>query len=51
MSDKYDFDTEDNVPDIEFNQVLWHGIKGDTAVYPGLRRSAFLTYSMNVDDD
>ncbi len=51
MSEKYDFNTEDNVPDVEFNQVLWHGIKGEKAVYPSLRRSAFLTYSKSGEDD
>lgn len=51
MSENYDFNTEDNVPDVEFNQVLWHGIKGEKAVYPSLRRSAFLTYSKSGEDD
>jgi hypothetical protein len=51
MSSHYDFTKEDNVPDVEFNQVLWHGIKGDTVSYPPIRRSAFLTYVSNDDDD
>jgi DNA-binding beta-propeller fold protein YncE len=51
MSEKYNFEIEDDVPDVEFNKVLWHGIKGDSVSYPPLRRSAFLTYSMVDDDD
>ena len=51
MCEDWDFDIEDDVPDVEFNKVLWHGIKGDLAVYPSLRRSAFLTYAQNDDDD
>ncbi len=51
MCEKYDFSIEDNVPDVEFNQVLWHGLKGDQVAYPPLRRSAFLTYSQGDDDD
>jgi len=51
MSQNYDFTKEDNVPDVEFNQTLWYGIKGDNVKYPPIRRSAFLTYSMDEDDD
>lgn len=51
MSEKYNFKKEDDVPDVEFNQVLWHGIKGDSISYPPLRRSAFLTYAAVDDDD
>lgn len=51
MSEKYNFSIEDDVPDVEFNQVLWHGIKGDMAAYPPLRRSAFLSYTVDDDDD
>ncbi|MCI2107238.1 MAG: hypothetical protein LKK12_06420 [Bacteroidales bacterium] len=51
LCDGYDFDKEDNVPDVEFNQALWHGLKGDEEKYPPIRRSAFLTYSMKDDDD
>jgi YVTN family beta-propeller protein len=51
MSENYDFKKEDNVPDVEFNQVLWHGLKGSNVAYPPIRRSAFLTYSATDDDD
>lgn len=51
LCDKYDFSKEDNVPDVEFNQAIWFGLKGESAAYPPIRRSAFLTYSMEDDDD
>lgn len=51
MSEKYNFSVEDDVPDVEFNKVLWHGIKGDLAIYPALHRSAFLSYTVDDDDD
>lgn len=51
LCEGYDFDKEDAVPDVEFNQVLWHGIKGAYAQYPPIRRSAFLTYSAEEDED
>lgn len=51
MCEKYDFTIEDNVPDVEFNQVLWYGLKGSLTPYPPLRRSAFLTYLSGDDDE
>lgn len=51
ICEKYDFTIEDNVPDVEFNQVLWYGLKGNMTPYPSLRRSAFLTYLSGDDDE
>lgn len=51
LSESYDFTKEDAVPDVEFNQVLWHGIKGPKVQYPAIRRSAFLSYTADDDDD
>jgi YVTN family beta-propeller protein len=51
MCDGYDFDKEDNVPDVEFNKALWYGLKGENVKYPPIRRSAFLAYSLEDDDD
>lgn len=51
MCENYDFTIEDNVPDVEFNQVLWHGIKGSNVPYPAIHRSAFLTYTQPDDDN
>jgi YVTN family beta-propeller protein len=40
-SEKFDFAKEDAVPDLEFNLVLWHGLKGDQEPFPGPKRAAF----------
>ncbi|HJV20619.1 MAG TPA: bifunctional YncE family protein/alkaline phosphatase family protein [Sediminibacterium sp.] len=40
-SEKFDLSKEDAVPDLEFNKVLWHGLKGDHVPFPGPRRAAF----------
>ncbi len=36
--------------DMEFNMVLWHGIKGDQSPLPAPKRSAFLKVSGKKDD-
>lgn len=41
-SEKFDLSKEDQVPDSEFNEVLWKGIKGMDAVMPAPRRAAFI---------
>lgn len=41
-SEKFDFSKEDAVPDMDFNLVLWHGIKGDLIPLPAPKRAAFL---------
>lgn len=41
-SEKFNFTKEDAVPDMEFNLVLWHGIKGDDVPLPAPRRAAFV---------
>ena len=51
MSEGFNFNKEDDVPDMEFNKVIWHGLKGDSATYPPLRRSAFLSYKQGDEDD
>ena len=40
-SEKFRFDQEDANNDLEFNWVLWHGLKG-TVPFPGPRRAAFV---------
>lgn len=40
-SEKFDLSKEDAVPDLEFNVVLWHGLKGDATPFPGPKRAAF----------
>jgi len=49
-SEKFNLAKEDAVPDLEFNIVLWHGLKGNIA-FPGPRRAAFVKLSPKKDDD
>ena len=51
MSEKFNLAKEDAVPDLEFNQVLWHGIKGDLVPFPGPKRAAFFKPIKKVDKD
>jgi YVTN family beta-propeller protein len=48
-SEKFNFAKEDSNNDIEFNRVLWHGIKGDIP-FPGPKRAAFLKIEKESDD-
>ncbi len=50
-SDLFNLSKEDAVPDLEFNTVLWHGLKGDKIPFPGPRRSAFLKLKEKKDED
>jgi phospholipase C len=49
-SEQFNFAKEDSNNDIEFNRVLWHGIKGDIP-FPGPRRAGFLTVNAKDGDD
>jgi YVTN family beta-propeller protein len=50
-SEKFDLTKEDAVPDLEFNIVLWHGIKGNDIPFPAPKRAAFLKISNSKKDD
>lgn len=50
MSEQFSFVKEDTNNDIEFNRVLWHGLKGDVS-FPGPRRAAFVMPLADDDDD
>ena len=50
-SEKFDLTKEDAVPDLEFNIVLWHGIKGSHVPFPAPRRAAFVKLSEKGDKD
>jgi YVTN family beta-propeller protein len=41
-SEKFNFTREDAIPDMEFNAVLWYGIRGNDVPLPSPRRAAFL---------
>ncbi len=48
-SEKFDLTREDAVPDLDFNVMLWHAIKGDVP-FPAPRRAAFLKTEKKEDD-
>jgi YVTN family beta-propeller protein len=50
MSEQFSFVKEDSNNDIEFNRVLWHGLKGDIP-FPGPTRAAFVIPIKDDDDD
>ncbi|NCI47625.1 bifunctional YncE family protein/alkaline phosphatase family protein [Sediminibacterium soli] len=50
-SEKFNLAKEDAVPDLEFNIVLWHGLKGDNVPFPGPKRAAFFKPIKKADDD
>ncbi len=50
-SEKFDLSKEDAVPDLEFNVVLWHGLKGDATPFPGPKRAAFFKPVKKTDKD
>ncbi len=50
-SEEFNFTKEDAVPDMEFNFVLWHGIKGDHVPLPAPKRAAFLNLRNNKAED
>ena len=50
-SEAFDFTKEDAIPDMEFNIVLWYGLKGDHTPFPSPRRAAFLKVNDKKDDD
>jgi len=50
-SEKFNLAKEDAVPDLEFNRVLWHGIKGDNVPFPGPKRAAFFKPIKKSDKD
>jgi hypothetical protein len=48
-SEGFDFSKEDKVPDMEFSEVIWKGIKGINSVVPSPTRSAFLKVNNKKD--
>ncbi|WP_410219939.1 bifunctional YncE family protein/alkaline phosphatase family protein [Pedobacter sp.] len=49
LSSKFDWSKEDAVPDLVFNEILWQGLKGESAPTP--TRAAFLKISAKKDKD
>ncbi len=50
-SEKFDLTKEDAVPDLEFNRVLWHAVKGSDNPFPAPRRAAFVKLKNGKMDD
>ena len=42
VSESFDFSKEDRIPDLIFSEVIWKAVKGEDAVMPAPRRSAFV---------
>jgi YVTN family beta-propeller protein len=50
-SELFNLAKEDAVPDLEFNVVLWHGLKGDQTPFPGPKRAAFVKLRKEEEED
>ncbi|MES2005105.1 MAG: bifunctional YncE family protein/alkaline phosphatase family protein [Bacteroidota bacterium] len=50
-SEKFNLTKEDAVPDLEFNTVLWYGLKGEKEPFPGPKRAAFFKSTKKADKD
>jgi DNA-binding beta-propeller fold protein YncE len=48
-SARFDFGGEDRVPENQFNEVLWKGIKGMNAIVPVPKRAAFVKTTAEED--
>jgi hypothetical protein len=51
QSEAFNLIKEDAVPDLEFNIVLWHGLKGDGIPFPGPKRAAFVRLRKEAEDE
>jgi len=49
-SEQFNLTKEDAVPDMEFNLVLWHGIKGSDISFPAPKRAAFVKINKTEAD-
>ncbi|MEJ7766561.1 MAG: bifunctional YncE family protein/alkaline phosphatase family protein [Chitinophagaceae bacterium] len=47
----FDLSKEDAIPDLEFTDVLWKSIKGENALVPAPRRSAFFKAAVKDDGE
>ena len=51
LSDSYNFAKEDEVPDLEFNEILWFAVKGNSNSAPAPKRAAFIKTTVPLKDD
>ena len=50
-SEAFNFSKEDGIPDNEFTEVIWKGIKGINKPVPSPKRAAFRKVNEVKDDD
>ncbi len=50
-SQSFNLAKEDKVPDLELNDVIWKSVKGENAIMPAPKRSAFVILQPKKDDD
>ncbi len=51
LSMKFDFSKEDRAPDLLFNEVIWKAVKGEAAIMPSPKRSAFLNVHSQTEKE
>ena len=51
ISESFNLDKEDEAPDLALNQVIWKSLKGEDAVMPAPRRSAFVISQKEKKDE
>jgi YVTN family beta-propeller protein len=51
LSETFDFSKEDKIPDLVFSEVIWKAVKGESAVMPAPRRSAFIKLSEEEEEE
>ncbi|MFC3560343.1 bifunctional YncE family protein/alkaline phosphatase family protein [Pedobacter jamesrossensis] len=50
-SELFNFASEDAVPDLDLNDVIWKSVKGEDSVMPAPKRSAFVILEKKKKDD
>lgn len=50
-SETFDFSKEDRIPDLEFTEVIWKAVKGESAIVPAPKRAAFIKLNEKKDKD
>lgn len=50
-SKHFNFSKEDAIPDLDLNEVIWKYVKGENAVLPAPKRSAFVILEKKKKDD
>jgi DNA-binding beta-propeller fold protein YncE len=51
LSETFDFSKEDRIPDLVFSEVIWKAVKGEEALMPAPRRSAFIKLSDEEEEE